>query len=263
MTAFLQLVSRIQTPLVQLLSFVPTYIRFRTATDRVHELLQEDVEEEEDPIVLPDIQAVKIQDVSFKYEDRDVLSDLNMEVKRGESVAILGNSGKGKTTLTRLLLALLKPDKGNLFLKTNRGEERMQKAHRINIAYVPQGEKIFRGTVRENLLMAATDADETRLAAVITLACAEFVYDLPNGLDTVISDTGVGLSEGQAHRIALARALMRPSPIWLFDELTAALDRQTADLLMDRLLAEANDKVLFFVTHDAKLAARCTYQVYL
>lgn len=263
MTAFLQLVSRIQSPLIQLMSFVPSYIRFRTATDRVQELLEEEIEEEVSPVFLADLQSIHLKNIFFKYQDSYVLSDVNISLHKGESLAVLGNSGRGKTTLTRLLLALLQPDNGELTLKTSTEEVQLSKAHRINMAYVPQGDKIFRGTVRENILMAAPDADAERIAKVIYLSCAEFIYDLPNGLDTAINETGVGLSEGQAHRIALARALMRPSAIWIFDELTAALDRETADRLMERLLAEGKDAMMFFITHDALLAKRCTDQVYL
>lgn len=263
MTAFLQLVSRIQSPLVQLMSFVPSYIRFRTATDRIQELIDEDTEEEVSPIYLPDIQAINLKNVSFKYQDTAVLSAVNFRLQKGESVAVLGNSGKGKTTLTRLLLALLTPDSGEITIELPSGEFPLNKAHRINIGYVPQGDKIFRGTVRENILMAASTSDQKSIDKVIYLSCAEFINDLPNGIDTLINETGVGLSEGQAHRIALARALMRPSSIWIFDELTAALDRATADRLMDRLLLNGRDKMMFFITHDALLAKRCTYQLYL
>ncbi|SEG73286.1 ATP-binding cassette domain-containing protein [Sphingobacterium lactis] len=263
MTAFLQLVGRIQTPLLAMLGFVPVFIRYRTSVERLQELIDTEIEQEEEPEVIPAPQELVIRDLSFKYEDSDVIEDFNLKVRVGEPTAIIGSSGKGKTTLIRLLLALIKPDKGTIHIKNSQGTIAINPKHRVNIAYVPQGDKLFSGTVRENIITDSKELTDKKLTEVLYLSCAEFVHDLPQGLDTVIGESGFGLSEGQAQRIALARALMKDSSIWLFDEVTSALDQQTSEKLITRLLSKANDKLVIFVTHDLKLADRCSQSVYM
>lgn len=263
MTAFLQLVGRIQSPILLLMGFVPQFIRFRTSVDRVHEILEIEVEEEVDQQYIADPQRIQIKQLRFCYADTPIIDRLDAEIRTGQPAAIIGSSGKGKTTLIRLLLALIKPDEGQILLQTHENEFLLSNQHRINIAYVPQGDKLFSGSVRENLQTTADGIADEKLREVLYLACAEFVYDLPEGLDTAIGESGYGLSEGQAQRIAIARALTRPCSIWLFDEVTSALDAATANTLMDRLIQAGKNKILVFVTHDLKLAARCSQTIYI
>lgn len=262
MTAFLQLVGRIQSPVLGMMSFVPQFIKFRTAVDRIDELLLTDLEEEEQPEVLTSLDSIAIESLSFRYEDNVIVDNFSMEVKAGFPTAIIGSSGKGKTTLIRLLLSLVKPDSGSISLYADGVQSPLSSRHRINIAYVPQGDKLFSGTIRENL-MIHHETSAQRLEEAIYLSCAEFVYDLPEGLDTYVGESGYGLSEGQAQRIALARSLTRDCKIWLFDEVTSALDTETTSRLLDRLMKAGKDKIVIYVTHDLALANRCEHVIYM
>ncbi|MGX1642357.1 MULTISPECIES: ABC transporter ATP-binding protein [unclassified Sphingobacterium] len=263
MTAFLQLVGRIQGPLLLLMSFIPVFIKFRTAAERVEEVYKTEVEEEYTPEFIKDPYELIIKNLSFKYEDNLVIDDFNLKVKKGEPTAIIGSSGKGKTTLIRLLLAVIQPNKGEIYVETGLKTYAINHNHRVNIAYVPQGDKLFSGTIKENILTDTENVNPEKIYEVLYLSCSEFVYDLPDGLDTVVGESGYGLSEGQAQRIALARALMKENSIWLFDEVTSALDHKTSELLIERLMSAAKNKIVIFVTHDLKLAEKCSQSVYM
>lgn len=257
LTAFLQLVSRIQAPVLSLMAFVPFMIRSRVAADRVMDLMDVEVELEKEDIKIKKLKALHVKDVGFKYEDQLIIEGLSLSVAKGESVAIMGASGKGKTTFVRLLLGLLVPTEGDIFIECENGKKILKDQYRINMAYVPQGGKLFRGTVRQNLEVMGDKITLEEMDKAIYLGCAEFIYELPKGLDTEIGEEGYGLSEGQAQRIAIARAMLRDSPIWLLDELTSALDAKTAQMLMTRLLAAAEDKIILVITHDMEIAKRC------
>ncbi len=263
MTAFLQLVGRIQAPILLMMGFVPLFIRFRTAVDRVQELEQVEVEQEIEQEYITEPQNIEINQLSFRYDDKLVIKDLSAKFITGQPVAIIGSSGKGKTTLIRLLLALVKPDKGEIYINTSTEHLVLSNKYRINIAYVPQGDKLFSGSIKENLQLGEQEVSDIKLREVLYLACAEFVYDLPDGLDTIVGESGYGLSEGQAQRIAVARALMRECNIWLFDEVTSALDPDTGEKLIQRLLEAGKNKILVFVTHDMKLAGKCEQTIYI
>ncbi|MCT4298113.1 ABC transporter ATP-binding protein [Elizabethkingia anophelis] len=263
MTAFLQLVGRIQAPILLMMGFVPLFIRFRTAVDRVQELEQVEVEQEIEQEYITEPQNIEINQLSFRYDDKLVIKDLSAKFITGQPVAIIGSSGKGKTTLIRLLLALIKPDKGEIYINTSTEHLVLSNKYRINIAYVPQGDKLFSGSIKENLQLGEQEVLDSKLREVLYLACAEFVYDLPDGLDTIVGESGYGLSEGQAQRIAVARALMRECNIWLFDEVTSALDPDTGEKLIQRLLEAGKNKILVFVTHDMKLAGKCEQTIYI
>ena len=263
MTAFLQLVGRIQGPLLLLMSFVPIFIKFRTAVERVEEVFKTEVEPEYQPEFIKDPKELVIKNLSFKYDDNSVIDGFNLRVKAAEPTAIIGSSGKGKTTLIRLLLSLIQPNKGEIYVVNDSKTIAINHNHRVNIAYVPQGDKLFSGTIRENILTDTENVSPEKLYEVLYQSCSEFVYDLPQGLDTIIGESGYGLSEGQAQRVALARALMKENSIWLFDEVTSALDQKTAEKLIDRLMFAAKDKIVIFVTHDLRLAEKCTQSVYM
>ncbi|WP_316740810.1 ABC transporter ATP-binding protein [Pedobacter antarcticus] len=263
MTAFLQLVGRIQTPVLTLSGFFSLFIRFRTSLERIMELMSG----EKEPVVAPQkikgLTTLYIDNLTFKYEDQKVIDGLNMKVKIGEPTAIIGSSGKGKTTLMRLLLALLQPDNGWIWLADCRQKYVLNAGHRVNFAYVPQGNTLFSGSIRENLLIATPEASQEKLKYALWLSCAEFVYHLPHGIDTIVGESGHGLSEGQAQRIAIARAMMRDCDIWLFDEITSALDKETASRLTERLIKAGENKLCIFVTHDFNLAENCNQTIYI
>ncbi|WP_372483407.1 ABC transporter ATP-binding protein [Elizabethkingia anophelis] len=263
MTAFLQLVGRIQAPILLMMGFVPLFIRFRTAVDRVQELENVEVEADIEQEYITEPHNIEINQLSFRYDDKLVIKDLSAKFIKGQPVAVIGSSGKGKTTLIRLLLALVKPDKGEIYINTPTEHLVLSNKYRINIAYVPQGDKLFSGSIKENLQLGEQEVSDSKLREVLYLACAEFVYDLPDGLDTIVGESGYGLSEGQAQRIAVARALMRECNIWLFDEVTSALDPDTGEKLIQRLLEAGKNKILVFVTHDMKLAGKCEQTIYI
>lgn len=263
LTAFLQLVGRVQTPILGMMQFVPQFVRFRTSVQRVQELMALETEPVESPQVISRPGMIRIKHLRFQYGDSLVIGDFSAALRAGEITALIGASGKGKTTLIRLLLALIRPDSGSIELEWNGYSVPLQAKHRCNIAYVPQGDKLFSGTIRENLTLSRQAPQEAALQRALYLACAEFVYDLPDGLDTQVGETGQGLSEGQAQRIAIARALMRDCSIWLFDEVTSALDNQTAAKLMERLREAGAEKIILIVTHDVKLAKSCDRVLYI
>ncbi|RKE45420.1 ABC transporter ATP-binding protein [Sphingobacterium detergens] len=263
MTAFLQLVARIQTPILALIAYIPGFVRFRVSADRLLELQEGEIEPQVKQERLNKTEELRITDLSFRYEDKWVLQQLNLSLKVGEPTAIIGPSGKGKTTLIRLLLSLLKAEKGDITLVDIDGERSLEAKHRVNFAYIPQGNSLFSGTIRENLLLHVKEDGVLDIEQALWLACAEFVFDFPDGVDTLVGESGMGLSEGQAQRIAIARALMHDGDIWLFDEVTSALDRTTSDMLTQRLLEYGKHKICLFVTHDLHLADKCQHRIYL
>jgi len=263
MTAFLQLVGRIQTPFLTLIGFVPLFIRFRTSLERLMELVLAERESLVESELIRGVKVLSVENLTFRYEDREVINRLSMKVNIGEPTAIIGASGKGKTTLMRLVLALLQPESGGIWLEGEHQKYALTASHRVNFAYVPQGNSLFSGTIRENLMATRAAGAEERISRALWLACAEFVYALPDGLDTVVSESGHGLSEGQAQRIAVARAMMRDCDIWLFDEVTSALDKETAGCLTERLISAGEDKICLFMTHDMRLAESCKQTIYI
>lgn len=257
LTAFLQLVGKIQAPVLAIIAFVPAAIRCRTALDRLMELGEGETEAETQPVRITPIDCIELHSLSFRYGDRPVISGLSVKICPGVPVAVVGATGKGKTTLIRLMLALVKPEAGELYIVTGGRKIAVTPHTRVSFSYVPQGNTLFCGTIRENLLMADPSASDRKLEETLALACASFVYTLPQGIDTKIGEYGHGLSEGQAQRIAVARALLSGGDVWLLDEATSALDTTTADRLVTNLLHAGRDKILIFVTHDPRLVAVC------
>ncbi len=263
MTAFLQLVARIQTPFIALIGFVPSFIRFGTSLERVVALLTEKRERHTLPHRMQRLVAVGTDNLSFSYDNNTVINNLTINIGVGTPTAIIGASGKGKTTLLRLLLGLLQPTSGSAWVEDVHGRHPLTAAHRINFAYVPQGNSLFSGTVRDNMFINDDDDTEERIKKALSLACADFVYALPDGLDTFIGEAGYGLSEGQAQRIAIARAMLRECDILLLDEITSALDSDTSKLLTERLLNASENKICLFMTHDLQLARSCKQTIYI
>ena len=260
MTAFLQLVGQIQRPLVEMSSQIPSIIHATASIDRLMELESLPREAEVEPRFMDGLAGIRIEDVSFAYSDssREVLHDFSFDFKPGSRTAIVGPTGVGKSTLIRIMLSLLRPQKGNVTVYSSSDKAQASPATRCNLVYVPQGNSLFSGTVRDNLLMGNPEASEDQLCDVLRIAAADFVFDLPSGLDTQCFESGAGLSEGQAQRIAIARALLRPGSILLLDEFSSALDAETETSLMERLTSRLPDHTMIFITHREKIIDYCT-----
>lgn len=259
MTAFLQLVGQIQRPLADMSGQIPSLIHASASVDRLMELEALPAEESAEPHLLHGNVGIKLENVSFAYPDNstDVLHDFSYEFKPGSRTAIVGPTGIGKSTMIRLLLALLKPREGKISLYDSSSEAPVSPATRINLVYVPQGNSLFSGTVRDNLLMGNPEATQQQLENALRTAAADFVFSLPSGLDTQCFEAGAGLSEGQAQRIAIARALLRPGSVLLLDEFSSALDAETETLLLERLTKELPDHTMVFITHRDKIIDYC------
>lgn len=264
MTAFLQLVNRIQGPARDLTRLAPVFVGVFTAAERLMELEENPLEEQGDPIPLTAPCGVRLEHITYAYDDGDsnVIEQLDFDFYPGSCTAVLGETGAGKTTLIRLILALLHPNEGKVILYNQHEQKELSPLMRCNFVYVPQGNTLMSGTIRDNLRLGKLNATEEEIKAALEMSCASFVMELPDGLDTVCTEAGGGLSEGQAQRISIARALLRNRPIMLFDEATSALDPETERQLLHNILSH-HDKTVIFITHRPAVVDYCDQTLHL
>lgn len=279
--AYVQLVARVQSPLKNLSQYVNAVIQGHIAFERVVALesidrdvySQEDITEDSSLRVLREQMlrgsvafTLSLSNVHYKYSSnsRKILEDFSCNFPLGSVSAILGETGTGKTTLVRMLLGLITPQEGRIEWCLVGGRSYPYSLlGRDALAYVPQGNTLLSGTIRDNLLLAFPDATEEQMQLALRVAAADFVFSLPLGLDTICHEFGGGLSEGQAQRICIARALLRPCPILIFDESTSALDVATEELVIKRLISYCQKKTLIFITHRPAILEHCTQVVQL
>ena len=277
MTSFLQLVGQIQGPILSILNNAPRLIHATASIDRLQELQgggpslggkvsRPATRAAQDASPAIDSFAhlgVRLENVRFRYAvaDRDAVRNYTHDFKPGSKTAIMGETGVGKTTLFRLMLGLVDPQEGRGLVYSADSRDPAQNFECLVSAdtcdyfvYVPQGNTLMSGTVRYNLQLAKPDATDEELRHVLRVACAEFVFSLPNGLDTELGERGMGLSEGQAERIAIARGLLRPGGILLLDEISSALDEPTERELFQRLFEAYPAKTMIFITHRSGVA---------
>lgn len=272
MLAFIQLVGQIQGPFRDMTKFVPIIISAFTAGERLMELEEVPIEEQGEPIKFPQGAGLRLTNVSFRYDEheREILHNFSFDFPPGSSTAILGETGAGKTTLIRLILALLRPTDGKVEIyscESGEGKhsplstihQTVSPRTRCNLVYVPQGNTLFSGTIRDNLRLGNPEATEAEMEQALRTACADFVFSLPEGLNSRCGENGTGLSQGQAQRISIARALLRDGNILLLDEATSSLDTDTEARLLKNLTKWMRpQQTLLFVTHRLAVIDHCS-----
>ncbi|MCF0106811.1 MAG: ABC transporter ATP-binding protein [Holdemanella sp.] len=259
LTALLQLVGQIQGPIANLSQLVAQMYGAVSSAERLDELLglEDEEVEESTKISYEDLKEIKINHIDFAYDREMVIEDCSFTIEKGDIIAITGHSGCGKSTFFLLLMGLYKPKKGSIDYIVGDMIYHPNRTTRKLISYVPQGNALFSGTLKENICMFKPDATQKEIQTALKAACIdEFVATLDKGLDTLIGEKGLGLSEGQAQRIAVARALLSDTPILLLDEATSALDDKTEASLLEHIQA-LTDKTCLIVTHRKKALEIC------
>ena len=260
MAAYLQLVGLIQRPTMDLSRYIPGIVSSLTAAERLYELEDIPIERQGDAVMLDGTAGVRFRNVTFRYEEgkRFILDHFTFDFPPNSCTAIVGETGAGKTTLIRLLIALINPLDGSIELYNEKERHESSTLTRRNFVYIPQGNSLVSGTIRENLLMGNPEATDEEMKRALHIACAEYVLELPDGIDSQITERGGGLSEGQAQRIAVARSILRPGSILILDEVTSALDEATEQEMLKRLTQSQIGKTLIFVTHRPAVIDYCT-----
>lgn len=262
-TAMIQLVNQVQSPFVSLSGIVPQYFSGIASAERLMEI--ETLPDEADinkqsfdkDELYESLKSITFDNISFKYDRDIILNSTSYTVNKGDFVAIIGISGIGKSTLLKLLLGMFRVQEGEILLNTSNGSISVDKNTRKLFAYVPQGNMILSGTIRDNLTFINENATNQEIQQAIEISCAkQFIDELPDGLDTVIGEKGLGLSEGQIQRLAIARSILSKSPVLLLDEATSALDEKTEKQFLTNLKAMKNVTCII-VTHKKSALDIC------
>jgi len=252
LVALLQLVSQVQGPVYTLSEQYGMFVSAISSEERLMDIESLSPEPWQAPVMLAGAPGVRVENVTFHYDDSDVdvIDNFSHDFTPGSITAIVGQTGRGKSTLSRLILSLLRPSGGEIRLYDSSGSYKSDVGTRCNFMYVPQGNSLLSGSIRDNLRLADPDATDDEMKDALHVADADFVLELPAGLDTVCAETGGGLSEGQAQRIAIARALLCPGGILIMDEASSSLDSATERRIMERLSERCRGKkTVIFITH--------------
>jgi len=265
LTALLQLVSQLQSPLTSMSGIMPRYTAMMVAAERLKELFELELDEEESDFdaaaAYEQMTSISGADLTFAYESDSVLEHTSFSIPKNSFAVIMGTSGIGKSTLLKLLLGMYEPDDGTLVLDTKEKKIVLGRSTRSLFSYVPQGNLLFSGTIRSNLLLINPDVSETQLQeAIYVSAMDQFLDQLPDGLDTTLGENGAGLSEGQMQRVAIARAILTGAPILLLDEATSALDAETELMVLERIGALKN-RTCIAVTHRPAALNKANWQL--
>ena len=265
LTAVIQLVNQLQAPFVNLSGVLPQYIAMTASAERLMEL--EAIQGQPEPMeadrdaVYAAMRCLGADKLSFSYDRDRVLENAEFSLPKGAFAVITGPSGIGKSTLLKLLLGVFRPENGRLYLDAGEEKISLDRSTRQLFAYVPQGNLLLSGTIRENLTVVKPEATEEEIRqAVYVSAMDEFLFQMPQGLDTLLGESGAGLSEGQAQRLAIARAVLGGAPILLLDECTSALDAETEDAVLRRIRA-LPDRTCIAVTHRPAAIALCDWRL--
>lgn len=259
LTVFITLVSQVQGSIGGILGIIPQIYSMLISGKRVYEIAELEKEEYGGQKAVPKDIEVCLNDVSFAYENETVLKDVSFSIKKGSKVGVIGPSGSGKTTLNRLLLGLVKPDSGSIVYSFENGEKELAGTDsRRFISYVPQGNTLISGTISDNLKIGNEEATEQMMIDSLKAVDAwSFVGRLPKGIDTVLFEKSGGLSEGQAQRIAIARALIAQKPILILDESTSALDENTESVVLNNITEKYKNVTCFIITHRTSMLKYC------
>jgi len=264
-TAFSQLVTHIQSPIYGLSKKLPSILTVLSSVERivVFDSLDKATSNSTDSIIDKDLLNLNFKNVSFAYkEDFNIIDDINLSINTGEKIALVGTSGEGKTTILRLIMALLEPTQGQIILSSKSKIMPISSETRKYFSYVPQKNSLFFGTIQENLLLANNNAEYITLINALKTACIfDYISTLPDGINTIIGERLGGLSEGQAQRICIARALIHNTPFLILDEATSALDIETEKNIIANISKYYADKTLIVVTHKTEILNYCD-QVY-
>lgn len=263
LSVFLTLVNRIQSPIIGLSSTVPKVVNVLASAGRVMELQNLDLEPRSDKIITPIDVGVNLDHMTFGYTEEILFEDTDLHIKAGEFVAIVGESGIGKTTLIRLILSFMKPNSGTIQFYNSLGETLDTNGNaRQFMSYVPQGNTLFSGCISETIRMGKRDATEEEIIEALKAASAyDFVMELEHGIETVIGEKGYGISEGQAQRIAIARALVKKAPFLILDEATSSLDEATELSVLQGIRDFKPRPTCLLITHRRSVLNYCDREV--
>lgn len=267
LSAVLQLVDQLWAPLANMTGYLPKFYGMLSSAERCMELETLEEEHVESQFsrdycreLYKDMTAIECKNITFRYEDDIILENADISIGKGELITIMGNSGAGKSTLLKLLLAIYEPEKGTLEIKTEKESYALTEKYRKMFAYVPQGNFLMSGNVTSAIASlddTSADVDMDKVKAVAHIACADtFVEKLEHGYDTLIGERGMGISEGQAQRLAIARALYTDAPVLLLDEATSALDEQIEKKVLKNI-RELTDKTVIIVSHRKAVLEVC------
>ena len=267
LSAVLQLVDQLWAPLANMTGYLPKFYGMLSSAERCMELETLEEEHVESQFsrdycreLYKDMTAIECKNITFRYEDDIILENADISIGKGELITIMGNSGAGKSTLLKLLLAIYEPEKGTLEIKTEKESYALTEKYRKMFAYVPQGNFLMSGNVTSAIASlddTSADVDMDKVKAVAHIACADtFVEKLEHGYDTLIGERGMGISEGLAQRLAIARALYTDAPVLLLDEATSALDEQIEKNVLKNI-RELTDKTVIIVSHRKAVLEVC------
>lgn len=263
----LSLVSQISVPINSLSSIIPTYYSAIASAERIIEI--ENLEDE--PVINDEnlnvkelykqLDTIEFKDISFSYDRDEIFDNTSLSVNKGDLIVMTGISGIGKSTLTKLLLGVFALNGGEILLKFEDGSTMPVDTNtRRFFSYVPQGNFLLSGTIRDNIAFINSEATDEEIWRAVRFACADFIAELPEGLDTVIGEKGLGLSEGQVQRVAIARAILSDAPVILLDEATSALDEMTELRLLENIKT-LSDKTCILISHKKAANSVCNKEV--
>ena len=268
LTAVLSLIGQIQNPVAELSGLLPKYYGALASAERLMELerfpdeAQINDGEMDMQQIYRDLQAIVFKNISFQYDRDLVLKNASLTLQKGTFAVIMGMSGIGKSTLTKLLMGVYPLSGGSIYFKLKDGRQiPVDKSIRRLYAYVPQGNFLLSGTIRDNIAFVCPQASDEDVLRAAKISCAQdFIEELPNGLDTVVGERGQGLSEGQIQRVAIARAILTDAPILILDEATSALDEATEQKLLENIKT-LNQKTCIIVSHKKAALSVCDRRI--